>query len=488
MLLYMVDLIGEGKDTPGMARKKKQLPPLEIQGFGPKGVGVAAVPDLRPVHIPRTMPGDKIQAIINKRKKSHYGAFVQEYLQKSPQRVPPRCSHFGECGGCCWQMVPYGMQLEAKEKEIQALFEKKGLPWEGLAEPILEAPAEYQYRNKLEFSFGANRWIPQAVADTEEMGLERRGLGFYVPGRWDRILDLKECFLGNQLSNQVRNSIKAFALEQGFSFYNQREHTGLLRQLLIRTSLLGQSMVTVVFADREDTQEAVQKTMAFLQAQFPAITSLWYAINSLPRDSYYELDFQHWSGAEIIQERCGDITLDIHPKSFYQTNPAQAERLYGVLAEWAGLTGQETLWDLYCGTGSIGLFLARGAKEVLGVELVAEAVENARENARVNEVENARYFQGTVEETLSEDFQTNNSSPDLVVVDPPRGGLHPKARDSLLKLGAPRILYVSCNPKTQADDLEVLTQGYTITRIQPVDMFPQTYHSENVVLLEKKAW
>jgi 23S rRNA (uracil1939-C5)-methyltransferase len=180
--------------------------------------------------------------------------------------------------------------------------------------------------------------------------------------------------------------------------------------------------------------------------------------------------------------------LDIHPKSFYQTNPAQAERLYGVLAEWAGLTGQETLWDLYCGTGSIGLFLARGAKEVLGVELVAEAVENARENARVNEVENARYFQGTVEETLSEDFQTNNSSPDLVVVDPPRGGLHPKARDSLLKLGAPRIIYVSCNPKTQADDLEVLTQGYTITRIQPVDMFPQTYHSENVVLLEKKAW
>jgi 23S rRNA (uracil1939-C5)-methyltransferase len=457
-----------------LARRKKTLPPLEVTSFGPKGVGVAQVPDQRPVHIPRTMPGDKIQAIINKRKKTHYGAFVQEYLEKSPKRIAPRCKHFGECGGCSWQMVPYEMQLQAKEQEIQALFENRGLLWDGLAEPILGAPEEYRYRNKLEFSFGANRWIPQVVADSDETDLERRGLGFYVPGRWDRILDLEECYLGSELSNRIRNALKAFALEQNYSFYNQREHTGLLRQLLIRTSLLGQIMVSVVFADREETKEAVQKTLGFLQAEFPQITSLWFAVNGLPRDSYYELDFQHWSGAEIIQERCGDVTLDIHPKSFYQTNPSQAEHLYAVLADWAGLTGKETLWDLYCGTGSIGLYLAKGTKSVLGIEAVAEAVENAMENARVNGVENTSYFQGNVEDILSEEFQKTHASPDLVVVDPPRGGLHPKAREALLTLGAPRILYVSCNPKTQTDDLEVLSQGYAIKRIQPVDMFPQT--------------
>jgi 23S rRNA (uracil1939-C5)-methyltransferase len=479
-----VDQTKDEKDTPVMARRKKTLPPLEITSFGPKGVGVAQVPDQRPVHIPRTMPGDKIQAIINKRKKTHYGAFVQEYLEKSPQRIQPRCKHFGECGGCSWQMVPYLIQLQAKEEEIRSLFLGNNLPWEGIAEPILGAPEEYHYRNKLEFSFGASRWIPQSVADSEATNLDRRGLGFYVPGRWDRILDLEECFLGDDLSNRIRNALKAFALEQNYSFYNQREHTGLLRQLLIRTSLLDQTMVTVVFAHREETPEAVEKTMSFLQAEFPEITSLWYAVNGLPRDSYYELDFQHWSGAEIIQERCGEITLDIHPKSFYQTNPAQAEHLYAKLAEWADLKGIEVLWDLYCGTGSIGLYLSRGAGEVLGVELVAEAVENAQENARVNGVENTRYFQGTVEESLTEEFQQNHSKPDLIVVDPPRGGLHPKAREALLQLAAPRILYVSCNPKTQADDLEILIQKYKVARIQPVDMFPQTYHSENIVLLE----
>ena len=469
-----------------MGRKKKQFPDLQVRRMHHSGLGYA-VSEERPVLVEEGLPGDRVSAVERRKKKGLLHLRVEEFLSYGTPRATPFCKHFDLCGGCTLQHVRYAEQLKLKEEMVHSALSEhlsEELVAALKAEPILGCEQDRLYRNKLEFSFSNSRWLTEEEKNEEVPVEDRRALGFHVPGRFDRVLDIKECHLQPDPSNRIRNRLEEFTRQGGYTYYDPREHHGLLRLLLIRTSLQGETLVTVMFG--EDDPEARGEILGFLQQEFPEINSLYYVVNTSRNDSLYPHEPVHVSGTPFILERCGSLQFRIYPKSFYQTNPGQAVRLYDVAREYAALSGGETVYDLFSGIGSIGLYLAESASKIVGIESVEDAVAAARENAALNGVENAEFHHGEVEALLDDRFLAEHGSPDCVILDPPRPGVHDRALKVLLQALPERIVYVSCNPETQGRDVALLSDSYEIERMRAVDMFPQTRHVEHVMLLKRR--
>lgn len=467
---------------------KKELPNVEITTLDSRGRGrgsaLAGDGTRRPVIVTGAYPGDVVDVRVRRRKA---GAYLGEIAtlraaEGTPRRVP-FCPHFHECGGCTVQDIDYADQLAMKEAIVTASFSEYPAVALPAMEPILPAPNETRYRNKLEFSFGAHRWLSGEEIENAAAIEDRRGLGFHAPGRFDRVIDLKECYLQPEPSESIRSFLRALGEERGYTFYDAREHHGLLRLLTIRTSLRNETMVIVMFG--EDRPTEIEAVMSAIVDRFPDLSSVNYVINTTRNDSLAGHEVHTVSGRPWITEACGPNELRIRPKAFYQTNPRQAVALYERAVTLAGLTGTETALDLYCGIGSIALYVASSVKHVVGVEVVEDAVTAARENAELNGVENVAFIAGAVERVLS-DVVDRFGRRDVVFLDPPRAGLHPKARQALYDLAPDRIVYISCNPRTQAVDINELIDRYEVTAMQPVDMFPQTRHVENIAVLQRR--
>ena len=469
-----------------MARKKANYPlleGLEITALAAEGKAMGHWNDVV-VFVPMTVPGDVVDVQIRCKRRRYMEGFVVRYVRKSAQRAEPFCEHFGVCGGCKWQILPYAQQLKYKQQQVADQLSRIGHLELPEIMPILGSEKTRYYRNKLEFTFSNRRWILpeediEALSETD-----RLGLGFHISNFFDKVLDIKECHLQPEPSNAIRMFIREYAVEKGLSFFDLREQTGFLRNMIIRTSSTGETMLIVVFAyddkeKRTDLLEAVGK-------RFKEITSLHYVINGKRNDSIADLECVRYAGEECIYERMENLKFRIGPKSFYQTNSEQAYRLYSTVREFAGLKGDEIVYDLYTGTGTIALFLSGKAKKVIGIEYVKEAIEDARINARDNGVENCFFYTGDMKDMLTEEFIGQNGRPDLTVLDPPRAGIHPDVAKVLIEAAPRKIVYVSCNPATQARDLALLSEKYHITKVQPVDMFPHTHHVENVAALEWK--
>ncbi len=460
-----------------MSRRRKAYDNVEIIDLEYQGYGIAK-PEGKVLFVEDTLPGELVDARIIKDKRDYAFATPTAFHTLSNERIEPFCDHFHACGGCKWQYLPYERQLAYKQYFVRQILERIARLEEPEIDPIIGCESDRYYRNKLDFSFTESRWLePAEIQSGEEF--DRRGVGFHVRRRFDRVLDIEHCWLQPGPSNEIRNALRAFAKREDIPFFDPVSNQGFLRSLVIRTSLFEETMVMVVFAT--DDEEPRRRVMDFLTAAFPDITSLAYMINATKNDSTLPHAAHIYRGTDHIREKMGDRVLKIHPKSFYQTNPAQAVRLYQVAAEMASLTGSETVYDLYCGIGSIALFVADQAGRVVGIDNVPEAIENARENAGANAAANCTFLQGDVKDLLNDEFVAEHGRPDVVILDPPRAGMHPRVLKTLMEVLPPHIVYVSCNPATQARDLQELTQAYETGRIQPVDMFPQTYHIENVV-------
>ncbi|SIQ25878.1 23S rRNA m(5)U-1939 methyltransferase [Alkalispirochaeta americana] len=456
---------------------------VDSRGRG-RGIHTLSDGQERSVAVPGALPGDLIDVGVRGRKAGTIQGCLLALHETSHPRREPRCPHFGSCGGCTLQDISYADQLLLKQGTVEAAFREAELT-ELLPEmtPILASPREFLYRNKLEFSFGAERWLDEEEILRAEAIPDRRGLGFHAPGRFDRVLDLRECHLQPDPSEAIRSFLGDLARERGYSFYHAREHRGFLRLLIIRTSLTGDLMVTIMFG--EDDQQQREELLQALGEAFPEITSLNYVVNTSKNDSIYPHQVVLWRGEPFITEQCGDLRLRIHPKAFYQTNPEQALRLYQAAVALAHLRPEDLLFDLYSGIGSIALYAAGRVRRVVGIESVEDAVEAARENARGNGIGNALFESGEVEKILPQVI-SREGAPRVVMVDPPRAGMHPAARKALATLAPETIVYISCNPRTQAADLREFIPNYEIAHLQPVDMFPQTRHVENIVLLRRR--
>lgn len=469
-----------------MGRNKKQFPDLQVQSMHHSGHGYAET-EGRGLLVEEGLPGDRVDAVERRKKKGMLLLKVNELLEAGIPRVEPFCRHFDLCGGCTLQHISYDDQLRIKAQMVDSsLARHLDLPREDpRREPILGCNEERLYRNKLEFSFSTGRWLTEEEIARQDEIEDRRTLGFHVPGRFDRVLPITECHLQREPSNRIRNAIAAFTMERGYSYYDPREHHGLLRLLMIRTSLAGEVQVTLMFG--EDRPREREEILTFLTDRFEEIDSLYYVVNTSRNDSFVGLRPVHHYGRPYIIEQCGALSFRIYPNSFYQTNPAQAVRLYEIAREYAGLTGGETVYDLYSGLGSIGLFLADKAGRVIGMESVEDAVTAAGENALLNGVENVSFHRGEVETLLDETFIAEHGAPDCVILDPPRPGVHERSLRVLLEAAPERIVYVSCNPETQGRDVALLQEGYEISRMRAVDMFPQTRHVEQVILLTRRG-
>ena len=468
--------------------RKRNLPRierLEIIDAGAKGRAIGKAPDGRVVFVPFAAPGDVISAQVTKKRRAYYEARIEKVHSYSDLRSQPSCEHFGICGGCKWQHISYPHQLVLKQNTVVNNLKRIGHLDLPEVETILPAPESYHYRNKMEFSFSNQRWLTEE--EIAEMGqdMDRRGLGLHIPGRWDRVLDLENCYLQAEPSNAIRLEVRRYARENGLSFFDPKEQSGFLRTLMIRNTNQGEVMVLIQFY--EDQTTARLGLLTHLQEQFPEITSLQYVINSKANDTLYDQRVICFAGKDHIMEEMEGLQFKVTAKSFYQTNSAQALNLYRKVREYANLQGGESIYDLYTGTGTIALFLASKAKHVLGIESVPEAIEAAEENASRNGMGNTTFVSGDMKEILNEDLIQQYGIPDLVITDPPRDGMHPKVVQQLLKCGPARIIYVSCNSATQARDLALLDVSYSIEKVQPVDMFPQTHHVENIVLLKKRG-
>ncbi|MEI7585176.1 23S rRNA (uracil(1939)-C(5))-methyltransferase RlmD [Runella sp.] len=429
-------------------------------------------------------PGDMVDVeILSFKKKKFYEARVIKTLSFSEKRAEPFCQYFGTCGGCKWQHIGYEEQLQFKWQQVNDHLRRIAKVKLPIIEPILPSKSTTYYRNKLEYTFSNLRWFTLDELNTGEE-LERNALGFHIPKRFDRILDIEKCYLQPDPSNEIRNRLRVFCLQQGFRFYDQKHNVGFLRNLIIRTANTGDVMVIVQFA--EPNQEEIDTVMAFLAETFPQITSLQYIINTKGNDSYYDQTAILYAGKPYIEEQMEGLIFRVGPKSFYQTNSEQAYELYKIAREFAQLTGNEHVYDLYTGTGTIANFVARQAKAVIGVEYVAEAIEDAKVNSEINGIQNTRFYAGDMKNVLNEEFVLQNGYPDIVITDPPRAGMDEPVVRTLLALEPTKIVYVSCNSATQARDLAWLDEKYEVTRVRPVDMFPHTHHVENVVLLEKR--
>lgn len=470
-----------------MARKNKnkEFTALEVIDAGAKGKSIAKAPDGKVIFINNAVPGDVVDVQTTRKKKAYYEGTATNFLEYSDKRVEPQCIHFSVCGGCKWQFMDYKYQLFYKQKEVENNLQRLGKIDLPEITPILGSKEIYYYRNKMEFSFSDSRWLTQEEIQSGEEIEQRNALGFHIPGMWDKILDITECHLQGGASNDIRNSIKEFAIENKIPFFNTRNQHGMLRTLMIRTSSTGELMVLVQFF--EEDREKRELLLDHVAEKFPEITSLQYVINSKGNDTIYDQDVICYKGRDHIFEEMEGLKFKISAKSFYQTNSAQAYELYKVTRDFAGLTGQELVYDLYTGTGTIAQFVAAKAKKVIGVEAVPQAIEDAWENAQRNEISNTEFFAGDMKKVFTRDFIDEHGHPDVIITDPPRDGMHKDVIAQIIGILPQRIVYVSCNSATQARDLDLLDEHYKVTKVRPVDMFPQTFHVENVVCLERRS-
>ena len=471
-----------------MSRKKKELPLLEkvlITDVAAEGKAIARVNDLV-VFVPYVVPGDIADLQVRRKRHNYAEAEAVKIHQYSPKRAEPFCQHYGLCGGCVWQILPYEEQLRYKQKQVTDNLTRIGKVQLPEITPIIGSAKTRCYRNKLEFTFSNKRWLTREEV-ASGAAFERNAAGFHITGAFDKVLPIEKCMLQDDISNQIRNAVRDYALLHGFSFYDLRAHRGMMRNMIVRTSSTGELMV-IIAARIENAEEKQQflSLMQFVKESFPQITSLQYVVNNKMNDSIGDLDVTLFSGRDHIFEEMEGLKFKIGPKSFYQTNSEQAYNLYKVVRQFAALTGTERVYDLYTGTGTIANFVAGQAHCVTGIEYVPEAIEDAKVNSAINGIENTRFYAGDMKDILTEDFIARNGKPDVIITDPPRAGMHPDVVNVILSASPKRIVYVSCNPATQARDLQLLDARYRVTAVQPVDMFPQTHHVENVVLLELK--
>lgn len=470
---------------------------LLVSGYAAEGKAMAKI-DGKVIFISGAVPGDVADVMLVKNKKDWAEGRVIQIKKLSEERVLPFCKHFGVCGGCKWQMLPYQKQLQYKQQEVEQNLRRIGKLDLPVMLPIMGGEQTTHYRNKLEFTFSNKRYLLPEEISSEEKNISsdtaagqaplsagaQGALGFHAPRIFDKIIDIEECYLMHEVNNRIRYTIRAFALEQNFSFYDIRQHTGWLRNVIIRQCTTGELMVNICLNHDEESD----RKMLFdhLLQQVPEITTLLYTINSKWNDSIYDLTPQVYSGKGYATERLEDFEFKISPKSFFQTNTKQAETLYRITRDFAGLTGNEIVYDLYCGTGSIGIFVSKLAKKIIGVEVIEDAIADAKENAALNNISHAEFFAGDVIKICNAEFFEKHGRADVVITDPPRAGMHEKLVNKLLEMASPKIVYVSCNTATQARDLGLLSEKYSIEKIQPVDMFPHTHHIECVVLLKLK--
>lgn len=472
-----------------MARKKKELPLLEkvtITDVAAEGKAVAKVNELV-IFVPYVVPGDVVDLQV-KRKKNHYAeAVAVKFHEKSPLRTEPFCSHFGVCGGCKWQCLSYEEQLKYKQKQVFDNLTRIGKVELPEFRPILGSEKTRFYRNKLEFTFSNKRWLTEEEVKQDVKYDQMNAVGFHIPGAFDKVLAIDKCWLQDDISNQIRNAVRDYAYAHNFPFFDLRTQEGLLRNIMIRTSSTGELMVVLQCKVTDDEgRRKMEEILQFMADSFPQITSLMYVINNKCNDTIGDLDVEVFKGNDHIFEEMEGLRFKVGPKSFYQTNSEQTYNLYKVAREFAGLTGNELVYDLYTGTGTIANFVARQARKVVGIEYVPEAIEDAKVNSALNGIDNTLFYAGDMKDILTNDFIAEHGRPDVIITDPPRAGMHNDVIDVILAAEPKRIVYVSCNPATQARDLQLLDGKYKVTAVQPVDMFPHTHHVENVVQLERR--
>ncbi len=467
-----------------MARKNKQKPLLtgvEITAYAAEGKSLARVND-KVIFVPFAAVGDVLDIQVQRSRSSYAEGKIERIVSPSPVRVAPMCGHFGVCGGCKWQHVPYSEQLKFKQQQVVDALSRIGKVELPACSPIAGSEQTCFYRNKLEFTFSPKRWLT-----TEEVAAgvkydDMNALGFHIPSSFDKVLDIRKCWLQEEISNEIRLDIREFSIAHNLAFYDIRNQTGLLRNLVIRTASTGEIMVIVVFGENDTA--AITLLMDHLKERFPQISSLMYVINTKCNDSLSDQEVLFWSGADHIFEEMEGLRFKVGPKSFYQTNSRQAYVLYSFVRDFAGLTGNELVYDLYTGTGTIANFVSRKARRVIGIEYVPEAIEDAKVNSALNHIDNTDFYAGDMKDILTTDFIGRHGKPDVIITDPPRAGMHEDVVNAILFAGPRVIVYVSCNPATQARDLQALDARYRVTHVQPVDMFPHTQHVENVVRLE----
>ncbi|MFW5548234.1 MAG: 23S rRNA (uracil(1939)-C(5))-methyltransferase RlmD [Bacteroidales bacterium] len=472
-----------------MSRKRKPLPILTdilITDVAAEGKAIAKVDNLV-IFVPYVVPGDVVDLQIKRKKHSYAEAEAIAIKKYSELRAKPFCKHFGVCGGCKWQCLPYEEQLRFKQKQVADNLTRIGKIELPEMMPILGSKHVARYRNKLEFGFSNKKWLTsEQVASGVQFDC-MDAVGFHIPGAFDKILDIEECHLMDDINNRLRNGIRAYALAHGLTFFDLRQQTGLLRNMMLRTSATGEIMLLMQFCMRGADDEAQAKALLeHLHATFPEVTSLLYVNNTKCNDTIGDLDVITFAGTPFIYETMEGLRFKVGPKSFYQTNTEQAYELYKVARDFAALTGDELVYDLYTGTGTIANFVARQARQVVGIEYVPEAIEDAKVNAALNGLDNTLFYAGDMKDILTTGFIERHGKPDVIITDPPRAGMHADVVNAILFAAPRRIVYVSCNPATQARDLALLDADYRVTKVQPVDMFPQTHHVENVVCLERR--
>jgi len=477
------------KIQPVLSRKKRSREPLTnvlVDAYAAEGKSIAHLQDGKVLFVEQVVPGDVIDVLLTKVKSSWAEGKMLRLAQPSPQRIEPFCAHFGNCGGCKWQMLPYQQQLVYKQQQVADQLSRIGNVALPELSPIIGSANEKYYRNKLEFTFSTQRYLTSAEVQSRTEKIQQQpALGFHAPGLFDKVVEIHHCYLQPEPTNLILDVVRKYTTEHQLPYYDFKAQAGWLRNIMVRVAVSGQVLVNLVVQhERKEEREA---QLAHIRDNVPGITSLNYTINPKVNDTIYDQEVICWHGQPYIEEKLEDFTFKISPKSFFQTNTRQAETLYRVARDFAGLTGAETLYDLYCGTGSIGIFCSHKAGKIIGIETVADAIEDAKENARVNGLDNCRFFAGDVVDICTDAFFEKHGRPDVIITDPPRIGMHQKLVDQLLKMRAPKIVYVSCNPATQARDLQLLDAAYRITRLQPVDMFPHTHHIENVALLELRG-
>lgn len=466
-----------------MGRRKRNKPfyeALEITGFADKGKGLGRAPDGRVVFVKKTAIGDVVSAQVTKKKRDYAEAILREVVTPSPDRVKPICEHYGVCGGCQLQHVSYDAQKRYKEQIVHDAMRRIAKVPIGELMPIVGAGASEYYRNKLEFSFSCKKWLTADLINTDASNREDV-VGLHPPGSFDKVVDLKHCYLQDDPSNEIRLAVKKIAIEQGLPFWDARANEGFMRQLMIRTTSLGDVMIIMGVYEND---ERVPKLLDALLEAVPAITTLYFCVNQKVNDFMLDLPFELYHGSGFMTEQLGHVKFKIGPKSFFQTNSKQAEVLYEKVVEFADLQGHENVYDLYTGLGSIAQYVARKCDKVVGIEEIESAIEDAKENAKLNKIDNCIFYPGDVKLILNKEFIEKHGKPDLVITDPPRAGMSKEVVATLLESETPRIVYVSCNPATQARDLQLLYAKYDIKKVQPVDMFPHTHHIEAVALLE----
>jgi 23S rRNA (uracil1939-C5)-methyltransferase len=471
-----------------MRRKNVFIDNVAVTDVAAEGKAIAKQ-EGKVIFIDGAIPGDVVNILLTKSKKDWAEARVTKIVTPSPQRVEPFCNHFGNCGGCKWQMLPYELQLQYKQNEVEQNLRRLGKIELPEVQKILGSDKQQHYRNKLEFTFSNKRYRTREevahIQTKEEMyNLPHEpALGFHVPRLFDKVLDIDTCYLMEEPTNAIKNAVRTYAIENNIPFYDIKNHTGLVRNMMLRIATTGEVMLNMVLAYDAPEKDAL---MQFIQKSFPQITALLYTINTKLNDSIYDLEPKVYAGNSYIIEKLEQYSFKISAKSFFQTNTKQAEKLYQVTRDYAELNGTQTLYDLYCGTGSIGIFCSAGAKKVVGIELIEEAIIDAKANAALNNIDHTHFYAGDVIDICNDDFILTNGKPDVIITDPPRAGMHTKLVEKILELEAPIVVYVSCNSATQARDVQLLDAKYVVTKVQPVDMFPHTHHIENVVQLKLK--